>query len=1523
MKKLLAAALVAICIICLGLAVACAPKYYAFNFEHIDGIVYVSDVMDGAQVKDGYTVKFTLKIDTDSVNIEGGEPRVTANGNTVTPDGEGVYSVTVKSATKVTVANAVSMYKVEFRKEVRYTDGSDGSYAPYIEDGVFYSSDDINVDEATAVRYGTKIKFTVRPSVYCAPTNADEGIIVLANSTIIVPDANGVYTIDVNGNTTVQVRGLQQDAGFIERGDGNGTPANPYKISRAIDLFNMAAFINDEYFLPSSFQTAYYEMTADIDLQGERLFIIGDRVASASAIFAGNFNGNGHTIKNYYITDYVIDQENYVELDTPYIGVFGVAYATLYSQPAIYNLNLENFTINVNAVGMTDIEGEETGCCVGGLVGSGVGAVITGCSVSGSIDVVADDSYMTHVGGIIGMQTSAYDSAARYLSAVRSCSSSVDVSGRSGLVYTAGGITGYLVSAEERTAAFILNSYSTGDVLGAVYSGGIAGMLSPYGSIGNCYNTGYVEAHCRQDLVVGYEQFAYAYAGGIAGYADTDTVIYNCFAAEEEPYAYSVNGVKYAKAHGIACSEDKGGKTFVETRNAIVNLNNVVAGTGLYNKDFFVNTLKWNEGDWSFGGNGYPEINRAADPNAHNNSTVTINFGSRTVGGQANVSFGIDDAYIPMSFWNIRSGGVAEFLEADNGLRTYGYYFDAALTQKVPYGFVPTFDITLYAGFADYSQVTGTYYLQLDLRGSGAYIELKADGELFYRYGALTYTSYYTYDGDSVLLYYCPAMAVDGDYYAGRAIVQNGEMTIINWASSGLAGAYTQSNPLIAVKEISGFIYGVYYAADGTVYEFRSDRTVTIGSNTYTYGVSGNTVSISNGTTATLSNGAITSVGGTAVTALDMFAGTWEKSAASHRQYEFDGKGNWTYEYFGYNGGEKVTIDSASGTYSYNGNRTQISFTHGGKAITVKYDADGEFLIIGNGTDTQTYYREYSYAGTWRFFNSSEPIDIGLGGINREGYGHATATYGTVVYDLTYGVGDDESKEIVLYYADVVFGSLSYSASDGTLWGDIYSHRYGAMYSEVFEVLFDRKDLGVTFCLYDDMRGIWVSEYAGIEFIEFNGLGSYDLKSDVTHSSVSGSIKINGIQAGAYTLENSTLTGSFVYGLVEYKISYNEQTGKIDVTRADDGKNFTLQERDGWYETELTDGVNVYKFDGRGGLPSGGTMTVTDGNGVKTTYTYKVNGAGVTISGAAVGSIVPGPDDWTLTLNGTKSLSVNNGFEGEWFVGGNYGEALYLTIGKTGRSYTATGTFDGEPVSFAYDAENKYLRFTAADGETYYLKSVGVVLQLGVSPKAYVTLCIPKGGEDDYLGVYRAADGSYVTMDGLGGTEYGTGLATVFNGNGDVYTEFYYSIENGVPVFTDIRTRAKYRFVKGADGKFAVDGSLDKYSIVKADVFYGRFTVDGNDKTVTYTFDGLGAVKLSDEEKKLGYLSERNGEGTVVASNGKTYTYKQLSYLDGVYTLLLTDKSGAEYEAKFVFDEFDKEAQVSRYVMTLTAKTAG
>lgn len=1534
MKKILVSVLLAVCLVCAGLAVACAPKYCVLNFERIQGIEYVSEVVDGAEVKKGYTVDFKLVIDENKVNISGDAPEVRANGAVLTCDADGVYKYKVNSNTLITVSNATAKYTIEFDTTVNVMDDSN-NVGESIENGVYYYSDDVDVNKVTVLENGTQVKFTLRPSVYCAPVNPQEGIIVLADTTIIWPDDNGVYTVEVTGNVKIQVRGLQQDTAFTLRDDGGeGTAANPFKISKPIDLYYLAAYVNTDSFSSSiDFRGAYYEMTDDLDLKGEQLYIIGDLVATQSAFFYGDFNGNGYTISNYHIKDYVIDQEVYMNVFTPYIGVFGFAGAAVGARAAnIYNLNVENFEISADVTSATIIGGRDDkndkSFAVGGIVGYSVGATLTGCSASGKIEVTAAADSPAFAGGLVGYQTAAADTSVRYYSAVRSCSSAVNITGYSGRIYAAGGITGYLASLNRGTSSFILNSYNTGEVRGAMNVGGIVGILGANSSVGNCYNTGYVSATSRETLVMGNnEQFAYAYAGGIAGFMDSDTIVYNCFGAGETPFAYSVNGDKYAAADGIAAFKAEGGEFYVETQKAVL-MNNEVKGDGVYNKAFFIGNLKWNEVDWKFGEGEYPVINHSSEE-THFSYNIVFDLKGNEIDGSTRVTVNAEDVYLPMSLWNLQQDGFAEFLDADNGLRSYGYYFDPELTDKVPYGYVPVKDITLYVGFADYSGVVGTYYLQLD-DNNGVNIELKANGDLVYRNGALIFTSYYTFDGEHVTLFDCPAFAVvmnnSVTYLAGKATVTDGVMNAINATVAG-DGVYSSDNPLIAVRTVSGFTYGTYYAGDASYTFYENGKGVTSAGVEFDYTVSGNTLTTSNNLTVVLSGGKVVSVNGVTVTLIDGFVGTWETAAGSNKQYTFDGKGNWSYEHFGYdaNGNKTVTDGSAeSGTYTVSGGK--ITFTHGGKNYTGSFDANG-MLVLGDGTYTQTYYKENSFSGRWKFFNTKdlEPIELVLDGISKDGYGYATAIYRSAEYVLTYeALVYDNATTLVFYDADFIFARLIFNAAEGTLSGSIYSDNFGVMYdADTLDALYPSEDYShtvypelenpaITFCLYDEFNGVWISEQTGMELVQFNGFGSYDLNGNLLHTSVKGVVTINGITAGSYTLENHTLSGSFVYHGVEYAISYNEQTGKIDITNKDTGDDFMLEERDGWHALELADeSGNVYKFDGRGQLASGGKMTVTDADGVKTVYTYKVNSSGLSISGDATGSITNGSDGlWDLSLGGSKKLFVNNGFEGRWLIGDNNGVERIMTIGKTGHTLTATGTVEDTYVTFKYNTDG--LMEFEYNNVKYYLRCTGTELQLGLDKSLSVAShCIPVSLKDNYIGVYNAADGKKITMDGLGNTEYADGgTAMLFDKDGSPLNKFVYNFVGDTIVFTDteitvvngVKKKLVYCFILSADGEY-VSKWGERYDLKEVDKFYGRYVVDGKNSEIKYTFDGFGKI---------------------TSTTGVVYTYdiEKIEEKNNSYIFVLTDAQGKKYEGVYVFVEYSNTLLQNVYSLTITAKNA-
>ena len=80
--------------------------------------------------------------------------------------------------------------------------------------------------------------------------------------------------------------------------NGNGTEANPYKITNAEDLANLANLVNNN-FENGAYRTAYYKLTANITLTGENNHTA---IGSWAYAFGGNFDGNGYTISGLHIS---------------------------------------------------------------------------------------------------------------------------------------------------------------------------------------------------------------------------------------------------------------------------------------------------------------------------------------------------------------------------------------------------------------------------------------------------------------------------------------------------------------------------------------------------------------------------------------------------------------------------------------------------------------------------------------------------------------------------------------------------------------------------------------------------------------------------------------------------------------------------------------------------------------------------------------------------------------------------------------------------------------------------------------------------------------------------------------------------------------------------------------------------------------------------------------------------------------------------------------------------------------------
>lgn len=1454
MRKFLAAILGVTCVSCVAAATACTqsePNYFELTYIAQDGVTFdFGEIKSGAGVREGYVVSFTVDISDELV----GEPVVQRNDEEIVAGDDGKYSFTMDKAYVITVSGIRKIDECEV-----FFEAGDNRIKYYDADGKEIT------DERQTFDSGDTVSFTLTKSVYYT----DDKFQVTANSIVLEPDGNGVYSFEVMNATTVAVSGLVQEPGFTDRtGTGAGTADNPYLISRPIDLYYIAALVEDPFYL-GRFASAHYKLTADIDMKGEQLFIIGEYPEENSiATFMGEFDGNGHSISNYYIEDHIIDQSNGEEVALPYIGLFGVASATANSNVRIHDLTLENFEIEVDGSKI------ETGFYVGGLVGFGMGVEITNCTVNGTVTAYGNSDTFGYVGGIIGRQQSFYQSEdLYYYSIVDSCSSDVEITCASGNFYGAGGITAIAVSAAENASTGIINSYSVGNLSGAMNAGGIVGISDAYTSVVNCYSTGEVAARSNLTIMNGQDTYCHASAGGIVGHLGSDALVANCFSVSDVSASVAVtqNPAKFRHTGGIAGRKDESGGIYINSEAPAVH--NSYSGSEVKTDEtFFKNSLGWTDGVWTFG-NGYPVLKTEGVSGGYN-ITVVLPKGvavkqQNTVVYTGTLNSCISDLYREAN----GKAAVDMFLTADSGARSYGYFFDADFKNPVPSTFVPLGNVTLYAGFADYSEVAGTYYIRNG--GNNNYIVLGTDGSLYYRSGAVSYNTYYIYNGQEIVLQPSPAsmLAIAGEegeqetqiYVVAKAV--KAEELVFDFIYRTSVAEAPASGSFTAVVKNADFGYGTYYSEGYADYTFNADGTGAKGNAAFTFAVSSNgqvvTINLANGNKELAQ---VTSAGLTIGTAdfvkYDAFRGVWEKSFTTHETYGFDGKGGWTYEKFTYaSNGNKTEVKRFTGRYTLADGVLTLD-----NGYTVSFE--GENLCVFNGNYSEEYYRENSFVGEWRLLNLYEPVTLVFGGLNGEGYGEVTVSYGTSEgIQMNYEVIEaNGAKYILIVLEDVGYGQLIFDASNETLTGDIYS------------VLKNGTREDVLFCLYDDFKGLWISSEFGE--IEFNGLGNYNVPAGGEYTRVQGAIKINGRTAGSYTLEKSLAKGEFTYNKTTYTIEYDVATGKTLIGVKGSDEVSSLVRPDGMHGLVLVDAEGTrYEFDGGSALEGGGTLTV--GSEV---YTYVQNGQGYAISsdGGTEGSLVLDGDDYKLTLGTAqaKVLTVENPFTGSWAMGGvNIGN---VEIGKINGSLQASGSYLGEAVTFDYDAENGYLSFKHG-GATLYILALGKGdrTELSISERPDTlgerSLCVRFADLDSFRGEYVAADGAKVVLDGLLNSGFGAATASVWDKDGNLSATYTYTVNTLGEL--EFRNDGTFIFAKTANGVYA-HGS-DKFDIIKADWFYLRSNItDAADDSIKYVFDG---------------------HGTVRTNSGVTYSYEiiGLDEVRYIYNLTFTDKDGTAHAVEY------------------------
>ena len=283
-------------------------------------------------------------------------------------------------------------------------------------------------------------------------------------------NANTEYTITVtsfNADTEINSAAATVKTLPFVSFKGEGTEESPYQIATKEDLFTLAALVNDIE-TNTKYGSAYYIQTADIDLENELFEPIGTRMKDgkdlSKPLFGGNYNGQGHEIKNLYVN----------KTDGRYAGLFGSLKG---------NLAIENLTVYGEVSSNIG--------CAGGIAGEVVngGGMIKNCAFIGNVTGEHE------IGGITGV---IYQNGS-----VENCYHIGNVSSTNEEeCYGLGGIVGQMVVGDHVSGNSILkNCYNIGDVNGnSQTTGGIVGIMRDANKVegeihvSNCY---YLKDDCE------------------------------------------------------------------------------------------------------------------------------------------------------------------------------------------------------------------------------------------------------------------------------------------------------------------------------------------------------------------------------------------------------------------------------------------------------------------------------------------------------------------------------------------------------------------------------------------------------------------------------------------------------------------------------------------------------------------------------------------------------------------------------------------------------------------------------------------------------------------------------------------------------------------------------------------------------------------------------------------------------------------------------------------------------------------
>lgn len=1226
------------------------------------------------------------------------------------------------------------------------------------------------------VAVGTLVEFGLRVSPYYVGE-----VKVYAGSKECTLGANGKYSFTVEKSVTVSVEGLRYDDAKIK---GLGNAKSPYLISNAAQLKAFADSINageDKY------AKAFVALTADIDFNGETIEPIGGQ----KTYFQGEFDGRGHVVSNFNLDG-----------DEAIAGFFGyIATAT------IKNLTIDS-DIEVEAIN------KQYNYILGGIVAYNMGGDIVNCNFKGSYTVTASlpDDNIVYLGGIVGFMQGY---GTEYTATASFCSVQADlVSNGQSSLYAIGGIAAATYGPANSSPAYVNNCSFVGNVEGRnKYAGGIVGYLRSDSAVANCYVDGKIEARSGGDA---------SYAGGIVGASDNEAAISSSVAIGTLSSSKQIGEDEVSDISGLIFRK---GFNEIDTRKAVLfkayyTQDGIVTDGKTYSANSLADLselLGWVVADWKEeDGAILPVYSDTATGNVNVKFVFGRNVTKEDSDGnpltQSEDTVTITDV-VPI-YYIYGGSGMNNFVADKEGaddtknMVSYGYFFDAACTQRIPSSFLITSDITVYVGFADYSEVEGDYYAVLqtlknnEIYNAELHLIFDNNGKMTMYYDGIIADYMYVYDGEKLLVkdaYFAyiaytttRGYSLLADYYAD---IGGNVLNIYD----NLFFTSEKNNVIVARKQNAAM--GTWYTSDGATYKFLSDltgsRTNANVTETFTYSCNDNVVTITIGSTRIIAS--ITSDGmsmkstsaGLELEKRDIFSGKWESSFNRIETITFDGRGGVTYKGTTYEyvlDGEKATFGSIVATFDENG-----------------------LLVVKDGEVSTTYGRDGSFIGTWT--DTLHDYTIVLDGIDKDGYGTGRDSNGV---SFNYVAEYDETGMVMvnMYYRTSLYGMFNIIVGkDGSEMLELAGY--------YFETGMIIDDFYMSY--YDPYYGTW-NGANGVTYT-FNGFGPYNI--DITTSQGRWYVK------GFVTVEKDGKTSE-----VEYY--YNKKTGEATFTIDNvtyvaklDGNGILVNEvvfkaPDYASQYEYHVGDAVLHLNGKSAVGLG-KATLTTADGVEN-YDYTVDGDIVTLTkdGVTVYVITFANGGATIEKDGVKvdDFGLYHKLVGKEYLLSD-DNTFKITAAMDINGITK-GVFAGIEVDVYYVDAN-YVSLYVDGTFLYYVGYLddnnAVILDGNKQTVTVITIA------DEYAGTYTAADGSTIELDGRSkGSEYVYAYATltlVEDVDGEHETTEYmytYKVVDGEIYVYDIdksgeedalvlKYKISFTEVEGAKAFVSEDGSVTIYLV--------------------------------------------------------------------------------------------------------------